>query len=105
MHVEAFQKLFTKEYYNKIILREYEVLERKISSMYYEYNTEYFSKYSSKSKYNGKVYSRNYLSDMHKCFYYSSRNYLVKELKKRLVNSLHWNTFCKESKYLTNYNK
>ena len=72
-----------------MILREYEVSQRKISSMHYKYDTEYFSEFSNKSKYNRKIPSRNYLVDMHKHFHYSIRNYLDKELKKRLANSLY----------------
>ena len=78
LRAEAFHKLLkelhTKEYYKKMMQREYTVLQRKSSGINQEHDSEYFSEFSNKSKHNGKIPSRNYIVDMHKRCHYSTRN-------------------------------
>ena len=55
-----------------------------------EFDSECFSKFSNKPKYNGAMRARTYLMRMRKKFHCSIKNYLLEKIKKRTDNSLHW---------------
>jgi len=63
-----------------------------------------FSSFGNKEGYSGLVPTGNYLSHVYKLYAASSGDHLMKEVKKRGADRLHWDVSYKEAKHLGQYN-
>ena len=68
--------------------REHKLMDRKSYSASSKFDLEHFSEFSNREKHKGLIPSERHLLHAYKKHYYSIRNYLHKEMKKRSVERL-----------------
>lgn len=93
----------SQQYTDECLNHEYEIQRLKESTFTASSSYQPLSDFGDKLKYRGTVPTGKYLLHVYKKYHKTIRPHLIKEVKKRGAQTLHWDVSYKEAKHLCQY--